>query len=99
MSTPGPAALVPAGTVQAEEKDKGATAAPGPGWRRQEWNARGYVLHLKNGSAILVGFYLDKGDQVVIPQYGGSYGLSRSMIARIEEVKDDGREVAGLPRR
>jgi len=99
LPAPGPAAPVPAGTVQAEEKDKGTTGAPVPGWRRQEWSARGYVLHLKNGSAIPVGFYQDKGDQVVIPQYGGSYGLSKSMIARIVEVKDDGREVLASPRR
>jgi hypothetical protein len=75
-------------------------AAPVPGWRRrQDWNARGYLLHLKNGSTIPVWYYQDKGDQVVIPEYGGTYGLSKTMIARIEEVKDDGREVVGSPRR
>jgi hypothetical protein len=91
--TPVPAPVVP---VVLPAPDP---AAPVPGWRRQVWSPRGYVLHLKNGSAIPVGFYQDKGDQVVIPQYGGSYGLSKSMIARIEEVKDDGRVVLASPRR
>jgi hypothetical protein len=99
LPAPGSAAPVPVATAQREEADKGASRAPVPGWQRREWSARGYILHLKNGSTIPVGFYQDKGDQVVIPQYGGSYGLSKSMIARIEEVKDDGREVLASPRR
>ena len=44
----------------------------------------GYILHLTNGRAITVANYEDKGDQVVIPQMRGTYGLHKSLIARIE---------------
>jgi len=44
----------------------------------------GYVLHLTNGSSIPVASYEEKGDQVLIVQRQGTYGLPRSLVARIE---------------
>ncbi len=44
----------------------------------------GYTLHLTNGRTISVAAYEDKGDQVVIPQVRGTYGLHKSLIAKIE---------------
>lgn len=64
---------------------------------RQEVSVRGYVIHLKNGNRIPVAIYEDTKDEVVIAQYGGSYGLSKSLVARIEEVRDGGRGVGGSP--
>jgi len=52
----------------------------------------GYVLHLTNGRSISVGYYEEKGDQVVIPMQMGSYGFPKSSIARIE-ARDQGTEV------
>jgi hypothetical protein len=45
---------------------------------------RGYVFHLTNGRTISVAHYEDRGEQVVISQRAGSYGLPKSIIARIE---------------
>jgi hypothetical protein len=66
---------------------------------RREATARGYAIHLKNGNMIPVPIYEDTGDEIVIAVYGGSYGLSKSLIARIEEIRDDGRGVVGSPKR
>ena len=52
----------------------------------------GYVLHLTSGRSISVGYYEEKGDQVVIPMQMGSYGFPKSSIARIE-ARDQGTEV------
>ncbi len=43
-----------------------------------------YVLHLANGSRISVPQYEERGDQVVVAQRQGSYGIPRSQIVRIE---------------
>jgi len=66
---------------------------------RQEVSVRGYVIHLNNGNRIPVALYEDTKDEVVIAQYGGSYGLPKSLVARIEEVRDDGRGAVGSPKR
>jgi len=44
----------------------------------------GYVLHLTNGRTIPVASYEEKGDQVLVSQPQGSYGLPKTLIARIE---------------
>ncbi len=44
----------------------------------------GYILHLTNGSRIPVAQYEERGDQVMVAQQQGSYGLPKSQIARIE---------------
>ncbi len=49
---------------------------------------KGYIVHLKNGRRIPTVNYEDKGRQVVIPWYGGSFGLSKALIKRIEVVKE-----------
>lgn len=49
---------------------------------------KGYIVHLKNGRRIPTVHYEDKGRQVVIPWYGGSFGLSKALIKRIEVVKE-----------
>lgn len=49
---------------------------------------KGYILHLTNGRTIPVAHYEEKGGEVVIPQRAGSFGLSRSSITRIEEVRE-----------
>lgn len=55
----------------------------------------GYILHLTNGRSIRVAYYEERGDQVVIPQMQGSYGLHKSLIARIEPQGTEA-EVGGL---
>ncbi len=44
----------------------------------------GYILHLTNGSRITVPHYEERGDQVMVAQRQGSYGIPRSQVARIE---------------
>jgi hypothetical protein len=60
----------------------GSAMSPGQGRPTQRPN--GYILHLTNGRSIPVAHYEEKGDQVVIPQLQGSYGLQKSLISRIE---------------
>ena len=75
------------GTVKKQEKEKELefpTVQPS----RPEPIIKGYIVHLKNGRRISTIHYEDKGDQVIIPQYGGTFGLSKSLIARIEIVKE-----------
>jgi len=72
---------------QGKELEKLPDLTPPP--PRPEPIVKGYILHLKNGRRISTFHYEDKGDQVVIPQHGGTYGLSKSLIARIEVVKEN----------
>lgn len=55
---------------------------------KREPVVKGYIVHLKNGRRIPTVHYEDKGRQVVIPWYGGTFGLSKSLIKRIEVVKE-----------
>lgn len=71
---------------QGKELEKLPDLTPSP--PRPEPVVKGYILHLKNGRRISTFHYEDKGDQVIIPQHGGTYGLSKSLIARIEVVKE-----------
>lgn len=56
---------------------------------------KGYVLHLTNGRSIRVPFFQEKGGQLVIPEQAGSYGLSKSLVARIEELREDANVIPG----
>ncbi len=71
----GAEARQPGGAAQATIGQNGEKPAPKPS---------GYILHLTNGRSIPVSNYEEKGDQVLITQRQGSYGLPRSLIARIE---------------
>ena len=51
----------------------------------------GYILHLTNGRTVSVASYEEKGDQLVIASPGGSYGVHRLDIARIEPQYGVGR--------
>lgn len=67
-------------------------ASLGP--RKQEATPRtpnGYILHLTNGRSVSVAAYEEKGDQLVIPWQGGSFGLHKLDIARIEPRYTAGR--------
>jgi hypothetical protein len=44
----------------------------------------GYILHLTNGRSIPVAMYEERGDQVLVTQAQGTYGLPKTLIARIE---------------
>lgn len=81
-----PASSGTPGTAKSQEKEKRLefpTVQPD----QPELVVKGYIVHLKNGRRITTIHYEDKGDQVIVPQYGGSIGLSKSLIARIEVVK------------
>lgn len=60
---------------------------------------KGYILHLTNGRTIRTPYFHEKGGQVVIPEQAGSYGLSRALVARIEELREETNVVAGGPSR
>ncbi len=62
----------------------GAQALGAHGAQKPAPRIYGYILHLTNGRSIPVARYEEMGDQVMIPQPGGAYGLPRSSIARIE---------------
>ncbi|MGE5850526.1 MAG: hypothetical protein ACM362_10395 [Candidatus Methylomirabilota bacterium] len=86
MPASAPASPASSPTAQGKELEKLPDLTPPP--PRPEPVVKGYILHLKNGRRISTFHYEDKGDQVVIPQHGGTYGLSKSLIARIEVVKE-----------
>jgi hypothetical protein len=82
-------APAPAGAPAGAATEAGLAAAAQQAFARQGAEKpapkpAGYVLHLTNGHSIPVAQYVEKGDQVLIPQRAGSYGLPRSSIARIE---------------
>lgn len=84
-----PASPVARGTIQSQEQEKEkAWEFPQVRPPKPEPVVKGYIFHLKNGRRISTIHYEDKGDQVVIPQYGGTFGLSKALIARIEVVKE-----------
>lgn len=87
MPTAAPASPASSATAQGKELEKLPDLTPPP--PRPEPVVKGYILHLKNGRRISTFHYEDKGDQVIIPQHGGTYGLSKSLIARIEVVKEN----------
>lgn len=71
-------------------KEKEQQANTPPAWQTRPTPViKGYILHLTNGGRVSVAYYQEKGDEVVIPQHSGTFGLSKSMIARIEEVKEE----------
>jgi hypothetical protein len=84
-----PASPTPSPTAQGQGKELEKLPDLTPPPARPEPVVKGYILHLKNGRRISTFFYEDKGDQVVILQHGGTYGLSKSLIARIEVVKEN----------
>jgi len=85
-----PSALGVQGSSPAPGQEKEGQANTPPAWQtRPAPIIKGYVLHLTNGRRISVAHYQEKGDEVVIPQRSGTFGLSKSMIARIEEVKEE----------
>ncbi len=77
-------------TAQGQGKEKEIEKLPDftPPPPRPEPVVKGYILHLKNGRRISAIHYEEKGGQIVIPQHGGTFGLSKSLIARIEVVKE-----------
>jgi hypothetical protein len=81
----------PAAVTSREEKPKKLEELEFPTIqpKKPEPIVKGYILHLKNGRRISTFYYEDKGDQVVIPQHGGTYGLPKSLISRIEVVKEN----------
>ena len=84
-----PVSPVARGAVQDQEQGKEkAWEFPQVRAPKPEPIVKGYIVHLKNGRRISTIYYEDKGDQVVIPQHGGTFGLSKSLVARIEVVKE-----------
>lgn len=83
------------GTREAEagQRSVGRPAALASGAGTPASKPSGYVLHLTNGRRIPVANYEEKGDQVLIEQRQGTYGLPKSLIARIE-TKEAGLEAA-----
>jgi hypothetical protein len=45
----------------------------------------GYILHLTNGRSLSVAGYEEKGDQIQIAQWQGTFAFPKSLVARIEE--------------
>jgi hypothetical protein len=85
-----PSALGVQGSGPAPGQEKEGQANTPPAWQtRPAPIIKGYVLHLTNGRRISVAHYQEKGDEIVIPQRAGTFGLSKSMITRIEEVKEE----------
>jgi hypothetical protein len=90
-----PGAVPPAPGAQAALQDKEGKAPdklpelPTVEPSKPEPVVKGYIVHLKNGRRIPTIHYEDKGRQVVIPWYGGTFGLSKSLIKRIEVVKEN----------
>jgi hypothetical protein len=83
-----PASPAPIATAQAQGRELEALPDLTPAPPRPEPVVKGYILHLKNGRRISTFHYEEKGGQIVIPQHGGTYGLSKSLISRIEVVKE-----------
>ncbi|HYB72723.1 MAG TPA: hypothetical protein VED18_05070 [Candidatus Sulfotelmatobacter sp.] len=81
-AAPAGAAAAAAGSVNPTPAAAQAFGAQGA--QRPAPRIYGYILHLTNGRSIAVARYEERGDQVMIPQPGGAYGLPRSSIARIE---------------
>jgi hypothetical protein len=84
-----PASPAPSATAQSQIKELEKLPDLTPPPPRPEPIVKGYILHLKNGRRISTAYYQDKGNEVVIPDHGGTYGLSKSLIARIEVVKEN----------
>lgn len=83
-----PSTLGAQGSGPGQEKERQANTPPA--WQtRHAPVIKGYILHLTNGGRVSVAHYQEKGDEIVIPQRSGTFGLSKSMIARIEEVKEE----------
>jgi hypothetical protein len=83
-----PASPAPSATAQSQIKELEKLPDLTPPPPRPEPIVKGYILHLKNGRRISTAYYQDKGNEVVIPDHGGTYGLSKSLVARIEVVKE-----------
>jgi len=83
-----PAASTSSATAQGQGKELEKLPDLTPPIPRPEPIVKGYIVHLKNGRRISTIHYEDKGNQIVIPQHGGTFGLSKSLVARIEVVKE-----------
>lgn len=46
-----------------------------------------YVIYLKDGNRILVSTYWEKKDIIHVKKHGGTMGIPRALVSRIEEVK------------
>ncbi|HSD51110.1 MAG TPA: hypothetical protein VLG48_06840 [Candidatus Methylomirabilis sp.] len=90
VALPAAAPASPASSATAQSPGKELENLPDltPPPPRPEPIVKGYIIHLKNGRRISTSYYQDKGNEVVIPQHGGTYGLSKSLVARIEVVKE-----------
>jgi hypothetical protein len=88
MPAAAPAASASSATAQGQGKELEKLPDLTPPPPRPEPIVKGYIIHLKNGRRISTAYYQDKGNEVVIPQHGGTYGLSKSLVARIEVVKE-----------
>lgn len=65
-------------------REQGAAGAGQDRSDRPAPKPSGYMLHLTNGRSIPVASYEEKGDQVLVFQPQGSYGLPKTLVARIE---------------
>jgi hypothetical protein len=89
VALPAAAPSSPASSATAQGKEKETLPDLTPPPPRPEPIVKGYIIHLKNGRRISTSYYQEKGNEVVIPQHGGTYGLSKSLVARIEVVKEN----------
>ena len=45
-----------------------------------------YIIHLKDGREIVTDQYLDEGDRIKLHRYGGTIGIQKDQILKIEEI-------------